>query len=151
LSAWAASPEAVEAELGASYHASADTLLRISDIVTLHCPHTPDTHELVNAARIAAMKPTAYLVNTARGEIVDEAALINALTHGGIAGAGLDVYNQEPAVDPRLLALSNVVLLPHLGSATVEGREASGERVIANIRAWCDGHRPMDQVIEGWA
>ena len=144
-------PADIEAELGASYHASVDTLLRIADIVTLHCPHTPETHELVNAGRIAAMKPTAYLINTARGEIVDENALINALTHGRIAGAGLDVYNHEPAVDARLLALDNVVLLPHLGSATVEGREASGERVIANIRAWCDGHRPPDQVIEGWA
>jgi len=144
-------PEAVEAELGASWHASVDTLLRIADIVTLHCPHTPNTHELISAARIAAMKPTAYLINTARGEVVDEDALINALTHRSIAGAGLDVYNHEPAVDARLLALDNVVLLPHLGSATVEGREASGERVIANIRAWCDGHRPMDQVIEGWA
>ena len=144
-------PEAIETELDASYHASVDTLLRIADIVTLHCPHTPETHELVSAARITAMKPSAYLINTARGEVVDEDALINALTHGGIAGAGLDVYNHEPAVDPRLLALDNVVLLPHLGSATVEGREASGERVIANIRAWCDGHRPPDQVIEGWA
>jgi len=144
-------PEAVEAELGANWHASVDTLLRIADIVTLHCPHTPNTHELISAARIAAMKPTAYLINTARGEVVDEDALINALTHRSIAGAGLDVYNHEPAVDARLLALDNVVLLPHLGSATVEGREASGERVIANIRAWCDGHRPMDQVIEGWA
>lgn len=144
-------PDAVEAELGASYHASVDTLLRIVDIVTLHCPHTPATHELVSAARIATMKPSAYLINTARGEVVDEDALINALSHGGIAGAGLDVYNHEPAVDARLLSLDNVVLLPHLGSATVEGREASGERVIANIRAWCDGHRPMDQVIEGWA
>lgn len=144
-------PASVEAELGASYHASVDTLLRIADIVTLHCPHTPETHELVSAARIATMKRSAYLINTARGEVVDEDALINALTHGGIAGAGLDVYNHEPAVDPRLLALDNVVLLPHLGSATVEGREASGERVIANIRAWSDGHRPMDQVIEGWA
>ena len=144
-------PETVEAELGASWHASVDTLLRIADIVTLHCPHTAETHELVSAGRIAAMKPTAYLINTARGEIVDEDALIKALTHGGIAGAGLDVYNHEPAVDARLLALDNVVLLPHLGSATVEGREASGTRVIANIRAWCDGHRPPDQVIEGWA
>lgn len=144
-------PADIEAELGASFHPSVDTLLRISDIVTLHCPHTPETHEIISAARIAAMKPTAYLINTARGEIVDEDAMIKALTHGGIAGAGLDVYNHEPAVDARLLALSNVVLLPHLGSATVEGREASGERVIANIRAWCDGHRPPDQVIEGWA
>jgi len=144
-------PEAIEEELGASYHASVDTLLRISDIVTLHCPHTSETHEMVNAARISAMKPTAYLINTARGEIVDEKALVAALQTGRIAGAGLDVYTHEPAVDPALLALQNVVLLPHLGSATIEGREASGEKVIANIRAWCDGHRPPDQVLEGWA
>lgn len=144
-------PEAIEEELGASYHASVDTLLRISDVVTIHCPHTSETHELVNAARIGAMKPTAYLINTARGEIIDEKALIAALQTGRIAGAGLDVYTHEPAVDPALLALDNVVLLPHLGSATIEGREASGEKVIANIRAWCDGHRPPDQVLEGWA
>lgn len=144
-------PAAIEEELGASYHASIDTLLRISDIVTLHCPHTSETHEMVGAARIASMKPTAYLINTARGEIVDEAALVAALQAGRIAGAGLDVYTHEPAVDPALLALDNVVLLPHLGSATIEGREASGEKVIANIRAWCDGHRPPDQVLEGWA
>ncbi|GAO79078.1 glyoxylate reductase [Sphingopyxis sp. C-1] len=144
-------PEAIEEELGASYHASVDTLLRISDVVTIHCPHTSETHEMVNAARIGAMKPTAYLINTARGEIVDEKALVAALQTGRIAGAGLDVYTHEPAVDPALLALDNVVLLPHLGSATIEGREASGEKVIANIRAWCDGHRPPDQVLEGWA
>ena len=144
-------PEAIEEELGASYHASVDTLLRISDVVTIHCPHTSETHEMVNAARIGAMKPTAYLINTARGEIVDEKALVAALQTGRIAGAGLDVYTHEPAVDPALLALDNVVLLPHLGSATIEGREASGEKVIANIRAWCDGHRPQDQVLEGWA
>ena len=143
-------PADVEA-LGVTAFTDIDTLLRIADIVTLHCPHTAETHGLISAARIAAMKPTAYLINTARGEVVDEDALIGALTNRRIAGAGLDVYNHEPAVDPRLLGLDNVVLLPHLGSATVEGREASGERVIANIRAWCDGHRPMDQVIEGWA
>ncbi|MGQ0279355.1 MULTISPECIES: D-glycerate dehydrogenase [Sphingopyxis] len=144
-------PETIEEELGASYHASVDTLLRISDVVTIHCPHTAETHEMVSAARIGAMKPTAYLINTARGEIIDEKALIAALKTGRIAGAGLDVYTHEPAVDPDLLALDNVVLLPHLGSATIEGREASGEKVIANIRAWCDGHRPPDQVLEGWA
>ena len=144
-------PEAIEEELGASYHASVDTLLRISDVVTIHCPHTSETHELVGAARIASMKATAYLINTARGEIVDEGALVAALKAGRIAGAGLDVYTHEPAVDPELLALDNVVLLPHLGSATIEGREASGEKVIANIRAWSDGHRPPDQVLEGWA
>lgn len=143
-------PAAIEEELSASYHASVDTLLRISDVVTLHCPHTPETQNMVNAKRIATMKPTAYLINTARGEIVDERAMIEALKVRRIAGAGLDVYTHEPAVDPDLLALDNVVLLPHLGSATIEGREASGSKVIANIRAWVDGHRPADQVLDGW-
>ena len=143
-------PLSVEEELGATWHPVPDTLLRIADIVSIHCPHTAETHELINAARIATMKPTAYLINTARGEICDEAALVDALTHGRLAGAGLDVFSHEPAVDPRLSALDNVVLLPHMGSATFEGREASGARVIANIRAWVDGHRPPDQVLEGW-
>jgi glyoxylate reductase len=144
-------PAAIEEELGASYHASIDTLMRISDIVTIHCPHTTETHEMVGATRIAAMKRSAYLINTARGEIVDEKALIAALQAHRIAGAGLDVYAHAPDVDPALLALDNAVLLPHLASATIEGREASGEKVIANIRAWSDGHRPPDQVLEGWA
>ena len=143
-------PAEVEQELGATWHATVDTLLRIADIVTIHCPHTAETHEMIDARRIATMKPSAYLINTARGEICEEDALIEALTHGRIAGAGLDVYSHEPAVDQRLLALDNVVLLPHMGSATYEGREASGARVVANIRAWVDGHRPPDQVLEGW-
>jgi glyoxylate reductase len=143
-------PRAVEEELGATWHASPDTLVRIADIISIHCPHTKETHDLINAARIAAMKPSAIIINTARGEICDEEALIAALVNGRIAGAGLDVFSHEPAVDPRLAALDNVVLLPHMGSATFEGREASGERVIANIRAWVDGHRPPDQVLEGW-
>ena len=143
-------PPALELELGATWHGSVDTLLRVADIVSIHCPHTAETHDLVNADRIAAMKPTAYLINTARGEICDEGALIAALEAGRIAGVGLDVFSHEPAVDPRLLALDNVVLLPHIGSATYEGREESGARVIANIRAWADGHRPPDQVLEGW-
>ncbi len=143
-------PRTVEESLGATWHDTPDTLLRIADIVTIHCPHTAATHGMVNAARIATMKPTAYLINTARSEICDEDALIGALQHGRLAGAGLDVFAHEPAVDPRLAALSNVVLLPHMGSATVEGRDASGERVIANIRAWVDGHRPTDQILEGW-
>jgi glyoxylate reductase len=143
-------PREVEEELGASWHDSPDTLLRIADIVTIHCPHTVQTHEMLNAERIASMKSSAVLINTARGEICDEEALIAALVNDRIAGAGLDVFSHEPAVDPRLAALDNVVLLPHMGSATYEGREASGERVIANIRAWVDGHRPPDQVLEGW-
>ena len=144
-------PSEIEAELGASWHPSVDTLLRVSDIVSIHCPHTSQTHEMVNAQRIAMMKQSAHLINTARGEIVDEDALIKALKDKKIAGAGFDVYCHEPMVDQRLLALDNVVLLPHLASATVEGREASGTRVITNIRTWVDGHRPPDQVLEGWA
>jgi glyoxylate reductase len=143
-------PESVEAELGATYAADLDTLIASADIISINCPHTAETHGLLDARRIALIKPDAYLINTARGEIVDEDALIKALQNGEIGGAGLDVYTHEPDVDPRLLALSNVVLLPHMGSATYEGREAMGEKVIANIRAWVDGHRPPDQVLEGW-
>ncbi len=142
-------PPAAEEGLGAVWHGSLDSLLTSSDIISLHCPSTPETQGMLSAARIAMLRPTAYVINTARGDLVDEDALIAALATRRIAGAGLDVYNHEPAVDPRLLALDNVVLLPHLGSATVEGREASGARVIANIRAWCDGHRPPDQVLDG--
>jgi glyoxylate reductase len=143
-------PESVETELGATYTADLDTLIASADIISINCPHTAETHGLLDARRIALIKPDAYLINTARGEIVDEDALIKALQNGEIGGAGLDVYTHEPDVDPRLLALSNVVLLPHMGSATYEGREAMGEKVIANIRAWVDGHRPPDQVLEGW-
>jgi glyoxylate reductase len=143
-------PESVETELGATYTADLDTLIVSADIISINCPHTAETHGLLDARRIALIKPDAYLINTARGEIVDEDALIKALQNGEIGGAGLDVYTHEPDVDHRLLALSNVVLLPHMGSATYEGREAMGEKVIANIRAWVDGHRPPDQVLEGW-
>jgi len=143
-------PESVEAELGATYAPDLDTLLSSADIISINCPHTDKTHGLIDARRIAMIKPDAYLINTARGEIIDEDALIKALQTGAIGGAGLDVYTHEPNVDPRLLTLSNVVLLPHMGSATYEGREAMGEKVIANIRAWVDGHRPPDQVLEGW-
>src|SRR5690606_10870890 len=109
-------------------------LIAEADILSLHCRANPETHHILSAARIASMKPGAYVVNTARGELVDEAALIAALADGRLGGAGLDVFTHEPRVDPRLLALPNVVAIPHLGSATFEGREASGERVIANIR-----------------
>ena len=143
-------PADKEAELGVSYNDDLDSMLALADIVSINCPHTDATHHLINAARIARMRPDAYLVNTARGEIIDENALIEALQAGRIAGAGLDVYVNEPNVDPRLLALPNTVLLPHMGSATYEGRTAMGEKVIANIRAWVDGHRPPDQVLEGW-
>jgi glyoxylate reductase len=144
-------PATVEDETGAIWSPSLDALLVASDIVSIHCPHTAETHRLFDARRIGLLGPASTLINTARGEIVDEGALVAALEAGRIAGAGLDVFESEPAVDPRLLALPNVLLLPHLGSATIEGREATGTKVIANIRAWADGHRPPDQVLEGWA
>ncbi len=144
-------PPAIENMLGARHEPDLDRLIAEADILTLHCPASTGTHHLLDAARIAAMKPSACVINTARGDIVDEEALIAALEGGRLAGAGLDVYSREPAVDPRLLALPNVVLMPHLGSATVEGRGAAGLRLIANIRFWIDGHRPPDQVLEGWA
>jgi glyoxylate reductase len=144
-------PAALENMLGARYEPDLDRLIAEADILTLHCPASADTHHVLSAARIAAMKPTAHVVNTGRGDLIDEEALIAALESGRIAGAGLDVYMREPAVDPRLLALPNVILMPHLGSATVEGRSAAGERIIANIRFWCDGHRPPDLVLDGWA
>ncbi len=127
-------PEGVEAELGARF-VDLDSLFTQSDIISINCPHTPETHHLVNAERLAQMRPDAYLVNTSRGEVLEEDALIKALQSGQIAGAGLDVYVNEPHVDPRLLDLPNTVLLPHMGSATYEGRAAMGEKVIANIRA----------------
>ena len=142
-------PDAVENMLGARYEADLDRLIADADILTLHCPATAETHHLLDARRIALMKPTAFLVNTARGNIIDEEALIAALDSRRIGGAGLDVYTHEPAIDPRFVALPNVLALPHMASATIEGREASGEKVIANIRFWADGHRPPDQVLEG--
>ena len=144
-------PAAHENMLGARYEPDLDRLVAEADILTLHCPATAETRGILSAARIAAMKPGAFLINTARGDLVDLDALIDALEQGRLAGAGLDVYPHEPAVDPRLLALPNVMLMPHVGSATVEGRETAGERIIANIRFWADGHRPPDQVLEGWA
>lgn len=143
-------PEQVEAETGATYQPTLDALLAESDIISINCPLNADSKGMIDARRIALMKPTAYFINTSRGEITDEEALIAALEAERIAGAGLDVFAHEPAVDPRLLALSNVVLLPHMGSATFEGREATGAKVIASIRTWVDGHRPLDQVLEGW-
>ena len=143
-------PASVEEELCVSFEPDLDRLVGRADIISLHCPLTSETDKIINAERIALMKPDAYIINSSRGELIDEVALMDALESGRIAGAGLDVYTHEPAVDPRLFAIPNVVLLPHLGSATIEGRGASGERVIANIRMWADGHRPADQVLEGW-
>jgi glyoxylate reductase len=144
-------PASVEEELGVTFEPDLDRLVARADIITLHCPLTAETDKIINTQRIGMMKPDAYIINSSRGELIDEDALIAALESGSIAGAGLDVYTHEPAVDPRLFAIPNVVLLPHLGSATFEGREASGERVIANIRMWADGHRPPDQVLDGWS
>lgn len=144
-------PIALENMLAARYEPDLDRLIAEADILSLHCPASPETRHILNAARIAAMKPGAYVVNTARGELIEEDALIAALADGRLGGAGLDVYKREPEIDVRLLDLPNVVAMPHLGSATIEGREESGLRVAANIRFWADGHRPPDQVLEGWA
>jgi glyoxylate reductase len=143
-------PQVPEAQLGATWHEDLDAMLEAVDILTIHTPHTGSTGGLIDARRLGLLGPKGWLINTARGEIVDQEALVAALSEGRIAGAGLDVYVNEPAVDPRLIALDNVVLLPHLGSATFEGREDMGIKVIANIRAWSDGHRPLDQVLDGW-
>jgi len=140
-------PKVVEAELQAQWHPNLDEMLSAIDILTIHTPRNPDSEGLIDAGRIALLRP----INTSRGGIVDEGALIVALEGGRLAGAGLDVWQHEPQIDPRLLALPNVVMTPHMGSATFEGRLATGEKVIANIRMWADGHRPPDQVLEGWA
>ena len=143
-------PLAAETMLGARFEPDLDRMLGETDVLTLHCPATPETRHLIDARRIALMKPGAFIINTARGRIVEEEAMIAALVAGHLGGAGLDVFAHEPLVDQRLRDHPNVAILPHMGSATVEGRIASGEKVIANIRFWIDGHRPPDQVIEGW-
>lgn len=142
-------PEAVERMLAARFVADLDSLVSEADVLTLHCPMTDETRGMIDARRIALMKPGSAIINTARGELIDQEALIEALESGHLAGAGLDVYPDEPNVDRRLLKIPNVMTLPHIGSATAEGREASGEKVIANIRFWMDGHRPPDQVLIG--
>jgi len=140
-------PEDTASALDATYWESLDQMLAHMDIVSVNCPHTPATYHLLSARRLRLLQPHAILVNTARGEIVDEEELVRLLENRAIAGAGLDVFEHEPAVDPRLQALDNVVLLPHMGSATIEGRIAMGERVIINIKTFADGHRPPDRVI----
>ncbi|KEO87298.1 2-hydroxyacid dehydrogenase [Erythrobacter sp. JL475] len=140
-------PQAVESMLGARFVADLDTLIAEADILTLHCPLTAETRGMIDARRIALMKPGASIINTARGELIDQEALIAALQSGHLAGAGLDVYPDEPNVDKRLIEHPNVMTLPHIGSATTEGREASGEKVVANIQFWVNGHRPPDQVL----
>ena len=144
-------PEAAEAALGATWWDDLDAMLPEVDVLTIHCPLTVETDGLFGPERLSLLPDHAYLINTARGEIVDEAALADALKKGRLAGAGLDVFADEPNVPAALLELENVTLLPHMGSATFEGRRAMGDKVIANIRMWSDGHRPPDQVLEGWA
>ncbi|MCB9958250.1 MAG: D-glycerate dehydrogenase [Rhodospirillaceae bacterium] len=137
----------LEEELEATYWDSLDQMLARMDIVSVNCPHTPATYHLLSARRLDLMRRDAILVNTSRGEVVDEAHLVTMLQRGDLAGVGLDVYEHEPAVNPRLLRLPNAVLLPHMGSATLEGRLDMGEKVIINIRVYFDGHSPPDRVL----
>ena len=140
----------IEQALEATYWESLDQMLARMDIISVNCPHTPATFHLLSARRLKLMRPDAYIVNTARGEVIDENALIRMLAAGELAGAGLDVFEQEPAVNPKLLRLAcagKVVLLPHMGSATVEGRVDMGTKVIINIQTFMDGHRPPDRVL----
>lgn len=140
-------PEA-EAELEATYWESLDQMLPRVDIVSVNCPHTPATHRMLSRERLSLMQSSAYLVNTSRGEVVDEDALAELLASRHIAGAGLDVYADEPNITKALMNLPNVVLLPHIGSATIEGRLEMGDKVIINIQTFWDGHAPRDRVIE---
>ncbi|NRP90325.1 Glycerate dehydrogenase [Ensifer adhaerens] len=141
---------ATEDELEATYWDSLDQMLARVDIVSVNCPSTPATFHLISARRLALLQPTSYIVNTARGDVIDETALIKILREGKIAGAGLDVFENEPAVSPKLVKLANegkVVILPHMSSATLEGRIDMGDKVIINIRAFIDGHRPPNRVL----
>ncbi|MGQ9368157.1 2-hydroxyacid dehydrogenase [Azospirillum sp. ST 5-10] len=138
----------IEAELEATYWNSLDQMLARMDVVSINCPHTPATYHLLSERRLKLLRPHCYIINTSRGEVIDEAALTRMLSKGEIAGAGLDVFEHEPAVNPKLLRLDNVVLLPHMGSATIEGRIDMGEKVIVNIKTFVDGHTPPDRVIE---
>ena len=140
----------IEDELNATYWESLDQMLARVDIVSVNCPHTPATFHLLSARRLKLLRPHAFVVNTARGEVIDENALVRMIAANEIAGAGLDVFEHEPAVNPKLAKLARdgkVVLLPHMGSATVEGRVDMGEKVIINIKTFMDGHRPPDRVL----
>jgi|TARA_B100001765_G_scaffold46203_1_gene26762 glyoxylate reductase len=137
----------IEDDLHATWWESLDQMLARMDIVSVNAPHTPSTFHLLNARRLKLMKPSAVVVNTSRGEVIDENALTRMLRAGEIAGAGLDVFEHGHEINPRLRELPNVVLLPHMGSATVEGRAEMGEKVIINIKTFADGHRPPDLVV----
>jgi glyoxylate reductase len=139
--------EEIENELEATYWESLDQMLAHMDFVSVNCPHTPATYHLLSARRLKLLQPHAVIVNTARGEVIDENALTQVLQSGDIAGAGLDVFEHAPAVNPKLLTLDNVVLLPHMGSATFEGRGDMGEKVVINIQTFVDDHTPPDRVI----
>ncbi len=136
-----------EEDLEATYWESLDQMLARMDVISVHCPHTPATYHLLSARRLKLMRPSSYIVNTARGEVIDENALARMLDAGELAGAGLDVFEHEPAVNPKLARSPRVLLLPHMGSATLEGRIDMGERVIVNIKTFMDGHRPPDRVL----
>jgi glyoxylate reductase len=136
----------IERALEATYWESLDQMMARVDIVSVNCPHTPGTYHLLSARRLKLMRPTTLVVNTARGEVIDENALIRMLRARELAGAGLDVFEHEPSVSPKLLELDNVVLLPHMGSATLEGRIEMGEKVLINIKTFADGHKPPDRV-----
>jgi glyoxylate reductase len=138
----------LEAELEATYWESLDQMLARMDIISINCPRTPATYHLLNARRLALLQPSAYIVNTSRGEVIDETALAKALEAKQIGGAGLDVYENEPSVNPALLDLENCVLLPHMSSSTHEARTEMGEKVIINIKTHVDGHKPPDRVLE---
>src|SRR5512132_894780 len=133
-------------ELGATYWESLDQMLARMDIISVNCPHTPATYHLLSARRLKLVRKEAYIVNTARGEVIDEETLTKLIEAGEIGGAGLDVFEHEPAVNPKLVKLDSVVLLPHICSATIEARTDMGDRVIINIRSWADGHKPPDRV-----
>ena len=137
----------IEKELEATYWDSLDQMLARMDIISVNCPHTPGTYHLLSARRLKLIQKHAIVVNTARGEIIDEGSLAAMLQAGDLAGAGLDVFEHEPAINPKLKKLANVVLLPHMGSATLEGRIDMGEKVILNIKTFADGHKPPDRVI----
>ena len=138
----------IEEELGATWWESLDQMLAHMDLITIHCPSTPATYHLLSARRLKLIRSSSYIINTSRGHAIDETSLAILLEEGKIAGAGLDVYENEPVINPKLLNLENVVLLPHMSSATSEGRIDMGEKVIINIQTWADGHMPPDRVID---
>ena len=137
----------IEQELEATYWESLDQMLARMDIISINCPHTPATYHLMSARRLKLLQTHAYVINTSRGEVINENALTNMLRAGELAGAGLDVYENEPKINEKLLELENVVLLPHMSSATIEGRVAMGEKVMINIQSYIDGHSPPDRVL----